>query len=183
MGRRYRIGTGLAEFPTGGDEDIKQMLVPLYRAINELAKQLSDITGLTEFAQGDIQGMSTLLEHDQFRLQKFSFIAAEPITYGKLVHLDSTADESKVWLASSLNSVNRPAHGVCTEQQATASGLRCRVQLFQGLVTGLSGLSPGTMYYLGATGTYSATPPSLVTNFQQKVALAIRSDMLVVNIQ
>jgi len=182
MSRRYRVGTGLPDFPTNGTEEQRQLLLPLHRAINALAQQVSDLTGMTEVPKEDIQGLLPGIEHDGFRTRKFNFKAQEDISYGRSIFLDGTAGESKIWLADSTVAVNRRAHGVCVEPGGITTGERGRVVLFQGLVTGVSGLTSGTLYWLATAGTVTNVQPVGPVYFAQAVGIAISPNTLVVNI-
>jgi hypothetical protein len=156
--------------------------LPLHRAINALAQQVSDLTGMTEVPKEDIQGLLPGIEHDGFRTRKLNFEAQEDIPYGRIIHLDATVGESKIWLADALLTNDLPAHGVCVEPAGILTGERGRVLLFQGLVGGLSGLTAGTLYWLVSAGQISATPPNVVTHNQQAVAFAYSTTAYVLNI-
>ena len=179
--KQYGIGTGLPDAPVGLDEENTKLMMPVYRALASMAQQLSDVTGVTIVPGTDIQDLGSLAQHDGFRTRKLSFEAGENITASRFIHLDNTAGESRIWQASSLNAVNRRAHGVCIEPGGIVSGSRGRVLLFQGLLAGLSGLTPGTVYYLGASGGILAIPPG-AGSFVQPVGLAVSTSVLAITL-
>jgi len=182
--RRYGVSTGLPELPTSGTEEQRALLGPLYRGITDLAKQVSDLTGVTQLDSSSIQGLNPTQEHDKFRTRTLIFQCLEPLQYGRLVYLVRYGDNAGVQYANSKNDVNLPAIGVCVEPGGTTQiGDYCRVQLFEGLVTGLTGLWPGKIYYLGENGQYLDAPPPSGTYHTQPVAVAISTTSMLVNIK
>ncbi len=65
---------------------------------------------------------------------------------------------------------------------AVASGATALVY-FTGLNTGLSGLTPGVLYFLGSVGAAVTSPPTAVGSVTQQVGLAINATTIQSNIQ
>lgn len=60
---------------------------------------------------------------------------------------------------------------------AVASGAQAQVY-FDGLITGLSGLTPGATYFLGAVGALVTAPPTAVGSVTQQVGTAVNATTL-----
>jgi len=180
--RKYGLGTGLPETPPMQDEQQFRMFLPIYQALNALAKSASDAIGLTSLDPSDIQSANPFIEFSGNLGKRLNFKAAQDIPAGRLIWLDGTSGESKMWLADATAGVNRLAYGVSVETQTVVTGTRGRVILFDGLLTGVSGLAAGTVYWLGAGGTFSPAMPGVDGWSQQKVGLALTSNSIYVQI-
>lgn len=179
--RRYGITTGVPEFPvTAEDKDFNKLL-PLHRGLTALAQQVSDATGLTVIPLDEVQSAKAQSEYLLDRFGKLAFIAGETISTGQLISFDASTPESKIWKANCLSGSVKPAHGVCIEAGGIAAGTRGRVLLFRALLAGISGVVPGTVYWLGTAGQFSAVMPA-GPNLQQKVGIGISTSMIAVNI-
>lgn len=77
-----------------------------------------------------------------------SIPASEAITAGKLVNIWANAGVANVRLAD--NSNGREAHGYVLA--GAASGASATVYDLDGVISGLTGLTPGSKYYLGTAG-------------------------------
>lgn len=90
-----------------------------------------------------------------------SIIASEAIAAGKYVNIYNNAGAANIRNAD--NSNNRPAHGfVKAAVSAAASG----TVYFESANDGLSALTIGSRYYLGVTGSPTATVPTFVGGAQ-----------------
>lgn len=182
MARKYGLGTGLPEIAPQQDENQFRMLNPLYQAVNGLAKAVSDAIGLSSLDKADIQQANSFIEFTGNLGKRMNFVAGEVIQPARLIWLDGTAGESKMWHADATSGVNRVAFGICVEAAAVQPGERGRVILFSGLLSGLSGVTPGTIYWLGAAGQFSAAMPVASGWTQQKVGVGLTSNSIMVNI-
>lgn len=103
-----------------------------------------------------------------------TFTASEAIAAGDIVHIHDSSG-AKVRKADATTS-GKPAVGFA--QSAIANGASGTVT-FEGVLTGLSGLTIGAAYYLGTTaGTITATPPTGSGNIVQKIGTAISATEL-----
>lgn len=89
--------------------------------------------------------------------------ATEEIGAGKFVNFHSSAGALSIRLAD--NSNNRPANGFVKE--LVTSGAEGTVYPLDSTNAGLSGLTPGTRYFLGQAGAVIATPldPAVEANY------------------
>lgn len=180
--RRYGLGTGLPEQAPFQDEGDFRKFNPIYQALNGLAKAVSDAVGLTSIDSDELQKTGPFIEFNGNLGRRMNFVAAEQIEPARLIHLDATPGESRIWHANSQAGINRVAHGVCLEPVPTASGRRCRVMLFSGLLAGISGVTPGTIYWLGINGQLSAVMPDVAGWTQQRVGIGLTSNAVMVQI-
>lgn len=180
--RRYGLGSGLPENAPHQDETQFRLFDPLYRAINALAKATSDAVGLTTLENSDIQNAGPFIEFSGNLGRRMNFTAAETIQPARLIWLDGTAGESRMWNADATAGINRVAYGICVEPQAVAAGGRGRVILFDGLLSGITGVAPGTVYWLGVAGQFSPVMPGAGGWTQQKVGLGITGNSIYIRI-
>lgn len=99
-----------------------------------------------------------------------SYEASESITAPALVNIHNVSGTAKIRKANATDNT-KPAHGFILEDVASGDG---QDVFFGGLkMSGLSGLTPGTMYYLSTTGgSITATAPSSSGNIQQQIGEA-----------
>jgi hypothetical protein len=96
-----------------------------------------------------------------------SVTTSEALTAGDFVNLhDATGTRARK--ADSSNA--RPAHGFVLA--SAASGANAIVYL-QGSNTGLTGLTPGQIRYLGTAGATTATAPSTASHIIQQLGVAV----------
>lgn len=151
--RIYSVRSGLPDLPSIPDPTLQSVMVPVYQAVNGLAKQVSDLTGTT-IVQGDALQNGGIA--DNYQVDKINCLVLEAsvaIGYGQLVNLTADTPTAKLRLADV--SLGRRAHGVCVQPGGIAVGQRGRVRLSSGLLTGFSGITPGNMYWQGNAGALS----------------------------
>lgn len=182
MARRYGIGTGLPDIAPHQDPNQFALFNPLYQAITGLAKSVSDAIGLTVIDKEELQKVGPFIEYAGNNSKRINLEAAQQILPGRLVFLDGTAGESRMWHADATSGINRVAMGLCIESAAVEVGERGRIVLFSGLLTNVSGVTPGTIYWLGANGQFSPSMPVTAGWTQQKVGIGINSSSIVINI-
>jgi hypothetical protein len=100
-----------------------------------------------------------------------SLIASVALSRGQAVNIFN----GQLRLADA--SLSRPAVGVVT--RAAAIGQAAEIMLLAGLATGLSGLTPNTLYYLGNAGALTTTRP--VSGVAQCVGYALSATELLVH--
>jgi hypothetical protein len=99
----------------------------------------------------------------------FTGIASAAISAGMLVNIYNNAGTMNIRPADS-TAVGSMAHGYATA--AITSGATGTVNLGAGAINGLSGLTIGSDYYLGAVGAVVTTPPATAGNVVQYVGIA-----------
>lgn len=103
-----------------------------------------------------------------------SLTAEVPLSAGDFVNINPATGE--VRLAD--NSNNRPAHGFVLDAAAAAATVNV---YFEGGNTALTGLTPGTPYFLDTAGNVTATPPTATGEILQ--CLGIATDATSINVE
>ena len=99
-----------------------------------------------------------------------SLLAAETLAAGDIVNIFSGG----VRKASSTD-ITKQAHGFVTASYSSTNPV---VVFYSGLLTGTSGLTAGTRYFLSASGAESPTPPTLTGQLSQELGVAISTTTL-----
>lgn len=105
-----------------------------------------------------------------------SIQASEALTAGQLVNLYTSAGAARIRKANATDS-SKPANAFTLA--SISSGASGAIYFVGQIITGLSGLTPGTTYYLDTTGgAITATPPSSSGNGVQEVGVALSATTL-----
>jgi hypothetical protein len=99
-----------------------------------------------------------------------SLLAAETLAAGDFVNISNGG----VRKASSTD-IAKQAHGFVTASYSATDPV---VVFYSGLLTGVVGLSPGTRYFLSASGVGSPLAPTLTGQLSQEIGVAISSRAL-----
>lgn len=126
------------------------------------------IPGLDGSGKLDVTFMPT-----GFGADAVSYTAGENLTAGDLVYISAAGT---VWKADA-NAVVKAAMGFVLASATAAAS--CTVY-FEGTITGLSSLTPGSKYFLSAaaTGAIVSTPPSGAADIVQMVGFATSATTL-----
>lgn len=126
------IDTGLAGYPGEiADKNLHKELVYIYRAFQNLQLGIDRIH----------RGLDTYID---------------TAAYGDLISISGAG----AYKASAAVATSLQALGFCPTAAGVASGVIGEVQ-YLGIISGLTGIIPGTVYYLSATtaGSFTATAP------------------------
>lgn len=169
--------------PNTVDPKIKPVLDELYSAFQQVQLALHNLVGIGQ----QLQALWPSLRYDQtLHLAspwRYYVKASEAIAYGNAVNVFN--DGSGILQARNANATNntKPCHGFCTTSGGIAAGSYGEVILQAGLLTGVSGLTIGTRYFLFTTnGLISAAAPVAAGNIEQAVGWAIDSTALLFNV-
>ena len=175
----YLLSDGLPDLPVGLPDEQYGLVAPIYRGLVGFVQQVATKLGAVDYTQTALQevGITELCHFTESK--KVVVTAIEAVGYGKLVSLVTGTGYTEAHCRLAGNTTYM-AHGICLEPNGIALGQKGRVILFSGLVTGLAGLTPGTVYWLGGSGLYAATNPG--GTFQQRIGIAPTSSSLMLNI-
>ena len=174
MAYKSTINTGLPNIPDPPDPKLFAEFARVYNAIRNLTIAIDSYTGaLAQEAQyfSQTYAPTTVLQQNVLR---FYVQFSESISYGQTVNLWNNAGTCNARLASA--SASKPMHAWCSTAGTITAGNWGEVML-GGLCTAISGLSPGTTYYLGNTA--GAVAPSAGT-LSQKIGVALGPNYLFV---
>lgn len=104
--------------------------------------------------------------------------ASETLAAGDLVNIhDDTGPRAR---KADATTVGKEVHGFVLDGATAAANASV---YFAGILTGLTGLTPGARQYLSTTpGLRVATPPSATGNIVQKVGVAVATDTMAFNL-
>lgn len=164
--------------PASTPDTLKPFLAPIYAAFNSFIQTLIRYCGIAPRNSSDYLAISgdpsTVLANNMHR---FYLPAAEAIAAGAPVNLVY----SGLLMIQNANATDgtKPADGFCSQTGGIAIGATGEIILSDGVVTGLSGLTPGARYYLGtAAGTYTSVAPVAAGNLQQFLGIALNATTL-----
>lgn len=110
-----------------------------------------------------------------------SIQASEAITGGHVLNLYTSSGAARIRKANATDAT-KPANAFALA--SISSGASGAIYFAGQIITGLSGLTPGTAYYLDTTGgALTATPPSSSGNGVQEVGIALSATTLLFNPQ
>ena len=174
MAYRSSINTGLPNIADPPEPEFFAEFTRIYNAIRNLTVAIDNYTG-SQSADPSLYSQtpatSTVLVGN---LQRYYVKFSEAATYGQVVNLWNNAGTVNARLAKA--SAGYQMHGWSSLPATIAAGAYGEV-ILGGLCTAISGLTPGTTYYLGNTAGTVASSPGAVS---QKVGYAIGTSNLVV---
>lgn len=168
--------------PTNLPPELAGSMSEVFNAIQQLQYVLHTYLGIGQRLQEDWNVLGYAQTLHLFSPTRYYAEATEAITYGYAISLVDSGGALKVRNANATNNT-RPCHGFCTTIGGIALGAFGEVVLFQGILTGLAGLTRGTRYFLStANGLLTNVAPVAAGNIEQPVALAVATDTLIFNI-
>lgn len=171
----YRITTGLPQLPVQSDEKSFGLVLPLYQAMNALAKALAQEAGAVDFNQVELAQRNQLASINTQNHKKLYALAPVAIPFGHLVNVYLDSGKLAVRDASALSASAKAAHGMVTQLDGIDAGQFGEVTLFEGYTTGVGGTTVGATYYLSTTpGLATATAPAS-PNLRQAVGMGLGS--------
>ena len=175
----YLITSGLPSYPAALTDKEVSMVLPLYRAVNNLANKVSAITGHQQFTASDLASINPFDVLLNVRTNKVFAVATEALSYGMVVNIYDNAGTVSCRKAD--RATSKAAHGVVNNTAGATIGQVCEILFMEGRTQGISGSTLGTPYYLGNAGT--VTSPKPTTGFIQAVGWGLGSDGFYLNIE
>lgn len=171
---RYNINSGVPDYPEGLSDEHARLVVPVYRALNSLAQQISLLTSQLQLSQADLSQLDPLLLARAGDYHKVSVQAAEALAYGQLVNLfvDTGVIKARVATAADLT---KPAHAVVDTDVGIANGQWGQVVFMEGRTQGISGSALGQTYWLSTNGQVQTVKPTAPGVISQRVGVGLGS--------
>lgn len=170
----FNITSGLPTYPADLSDKDAALVIPLYRAINSLAQQLSLQSGNIQFDPTEQASVDQFSKFTSQRTRKLFIQAAEPLNFGQLVTLSLSGGKIVAHKADATN-LARPAHAIVDVPTGLATGAYGEAIFMQGKSSGVTGTSFGTAYYLSTAGTVQSTPPVATGVINQLVGIGLGS--------
>lgn len=153
----------------------------IYSAIQQLISTLINNCGIaprnsSEWLQ--LAGSSVTILGGN--MNRFYVTATENISYGAAINLYNNAGTINVRNANATDNT-KPCRGFCSNSNGIAAGQVGEVQVNTGVVS-ITGLTPGSNYYLSTTSGLIAPTPAVATgNIEQYAGFAISNTVLLFN--
>jgi hypothetical protein len=177
-----RINIGLPQLPDNVPSEFFGHFQPVYTAIHNLAKQLSQYAGVDEYPS---DWWNQLTVDDTIYVggtARWYTKAYEDLSVGHCVSPIIDAGSLKVRKANATNNT-KPACGFVTAIGTGAAGTEVEVMVGQGLILGVAGMTPGNRYFLSTSdGLITGVAPAAAGNIRQVVGLALASNRLLMNL-
>lgn len=167
----FRIDSGLPVYPAGLTDADAGLMLPVYRAINSMAQQLSALTGSVQYTQGDMTSLGPYTGLRDGSLNRVFVQAGETLVYGHIVNLYVDGGILKARKADAL--LLRPAHGIVDAPAGIAADSKGEIILMHGRGAGMAGTTLGTTYYLSTGGTVQSTAPNVDGVLNQVVGVGL----------
>lgn len=155
---RYNITTGIPDYPPGLSDSDTALVLPLYRAVTNLARRLSEVTGQVQYdpvERFNLSPFTNVLGADASRV----FAAAsEAIPYGNLVNLYESG--GALFARRADRTLGYVAHGIAMIPGTTAAGTQTEVLFMQGKTSSVGNAVMGTHYWLDAAGVMTSVKPT-----------------------
>lgn len=169
---QFSISSGLPSYPSGLSDKDAALVLPLYRAISNLAQQLSLLTGNAQYSpteQSQVDQFTKLLAQ---RTQKLFVEAGEALAYGNLVTLSLSGGKIVAFKADA-SDLTKPAHAVIDAPAGLSIGEFGEAVFLQGRTAGISGTTFGAPYWLSTNGQVQAVKPEGPGIITQYVGLGL----------
>lgn len=168
--------------PPGVPAEMAPVIAEMFNAFQQLQYVMHTYLGIGQRIQSLWPSLSYSLTLHRASQGRFYALASEAITYGAAVNLHPSGGVLKIRNANATNNT-KPCFGFCTAIGGIASGATGEVILFSGLLTGVSGLTIGTRYFLSTTnGLITATDPVVAGAIGQAVGIAVDTTALLFQI-
>lgn len=177
--QQISVNLGLPQLPNIEDPRLFKELLPIYNAINAVAIALDAYTGALSPAVEDYPSIGISDIHLQ-NIAKLYPIFSEPVVAGAMINVYNNSGILTARYAKAADAT-KPARGFSTA--SVAAGDRGELMLL-GLNVHISGLTPGSLYYLSSTSTTGQiviTAPVVSGNVIQSVGFALDANTLFFN--
>lgn len=164
----------LPQHPAGLNDKDASLVLPLYRAINGLAQQVSVATGEVELSSADLLNLDRLGQVTFGKLSKVTITAGENLSYGNLLSL-SVSSGNIVAVKASASDLSKPALAAMNTPGGLLAGQVGTAILMQGRIQGITGTAFGVGYFLGTDGAVTAVPPTADNTLKQQVGIGLGS--------
>lgn len=164
--------------PTSLDPKVRPLANEIYNAFQQLQLAVHNYLGVGQQLQSLWPQLSYLQTLHQFSATRFYCQADEAIIYGAAVNLFSSGGVLKARNANATNNTKQ-AHGFCTAIDGAAADDYIETILFRGVITGFTGLTQGSRYFLSTSnGLITTVKPVAAGNIEQVLGIALDTTAL-----
>jgi hypothetical protein len=170
----FNLSSGLPSYPSGLSDKDAGLVLPLYRALNSLAQQLSSLTGNVQYSAAEQAGVDQFTKVISQRTSKMFVKAGEALSYGNVLTL-VIEDGKVVAYKADATVLTKPAHAILDVPAGLAAGAFGEAIFMQGKSSGITGTVFGAAYYLSTAGQVQLTPPVATSVLNQIVGMGLGS--------
>lgn len=167
---QYGINSGLPQYPTGLSDNDARQLVPLYRAINGMAQQVSDAAGLVTYSDAELATAVPVMHLFAARSHRLIVQASVELAYGTAVTL-SLSGTTFVAAKASNAATSTPCFGIVDSAEGIPATGYGEIVFMSGLCPGVNGTAFGQLYYLSTAGLLQTAVPA--TPLVQRVGIGM----------
>lgn len=164
--------------PVGIPPELRGQFEDLYNALFQIQAAFVNYCGIgpqDSSLWNQLTATQTILQQN---MNRFYAQATEQIAGGALVNLVNVGGVVQVRNANATDNT-KPAQGFCNTSGGVPSGTFGEFILFGGLDTLISGMVPGTVYYLSTNnGLITSVKPVAAGNIEQMVGIALDANTL-----
>lgn len=176
----FDLSSGLPDLPPGLPDKEYNLVVPLYRALSNVAQKAAALGNHVTYSRAELAVVSPLAALSLDRTNRIIIKAGEALDYGMLVSLEVVSGKVVATKADSTTGTGKIAQAcVNTPGGIPLNGFGEAVYM-QGLCPGISGTVFGATYYLGTAGT--ATNLQTAGTIQQAIGFGLGSAGMYLNI-
>jgi hypothetical protein len=181
----FRYSTPLVIPDASSVEDHKtfEEINYIFNALRTLAARIDATTGALSPLQSQWPTISPLDSVLGTNTNKFYAITTENISYGAMVNFTNASATTVTARNAKASSASLAAVGYCVTEGGVLAGQWGEFVVGPGLNYGISGMVPGTWYYLSPTssaGQVTNTKPTTAGQIVQLVGIAITNSKLLV---
>lgn len=177
---KYDIATGLPDLPPGLPDKEYNLVVPLYRAIANVATRAAALGNFVQYSPSELAYVNPLAALALDKTNRIIVKAGEALSYGSLVKLDVVDNKIVATKADNTVGTGAKAQACIDTPTGIPNGEFGEAVYMCGLCGGISGTTFGTTYYLGTAGV--ATNAQTVGTIQQAVGIGLGSAGMYLNI-
>lgn len=170
----FNLQSNLPQHPSGLSDKDAALVLPLYRAINSLAQQMSVAAGEVTFSATDLANLDRLGGLTIGKYSRVAVVAGEDLSYGNLLSLSVSAGNIVAHKATAAD-LTKPALAALDLPDGLLLGQVGQATLMTGRVLGITGTAFGVSYYLGSAGAVTATAPTADGVLKQRVGIGLGS--------
>lgn len=170
----FLLGAGLPSYPSGLKDSEVALVLPLYRAVNSLGQQLSEVTGNVQYTPAELGSLDRVQGLRSQNLMRITITAGETLGYGDMLSLAITAGNIIATKATA-GTLTKFALACMDTVGGLANGTIGTALFMQGRTRGITGTIFGATYYLGTAGAITATAPTTDDTLKQSVGIGLGS--------
>lgn len=170
----FNISSGLPSYPPGLTDKDAALVLPLYRATNSLAQQLSVQSGNVQYSAAEMASIDQFAKFTAQNTRKVFVQATEALTYGNVINLYISGSTLSARKADA-SVLTKPAHAVLDIPGGLAVGAYGEVIFMEGRTKGITGSTLLAPYYLSTAGTVQLAAPVATGVINQVVGYGLGS--------